>query len=336
MFQAQELESLTHRTIACAFWQEGLFTKALERFRIAGSLFAYEEKGPAANAMDVDNPVQNQQLQLLDEMEIERRTQSSSREVLEAELLVRIECFYAWTRLADLGNTFLEQRRNNSMRHRRRLTDCDQAKTRKKDEEMYNTVQDALRRALSASKTIHEKVIKHAPPFVAEHLKKVVSDRDVQTPQELENFLAESPEWWRICQEEMSGAVQPLIRSNAEQQKLPRNDVDAKLLADSFENEHEPPKRRFAFTFNGTPRHKKKKKKQNDHVGSGVGYFTTETQPPTTVAQKQQNFGPWGDELLPQVLDEISGQMVPKLPAVCMPPIMPLEIAAILQRQRQS
>lgn len=328
LFQAQELESLTHRTIACAYWHQGLYTKAVERFRIAGSLLLDELNG-TAKTMNSE--------QLFDG--IDNETISCSRELLEAELLVRIECFYAWTRLYDLGNAFLEQSSSISIR-RRRLTDSDQAKAKKKDEEMYNTVQEALRHALSASKAIHERV-KHAqPPFVAQHLQDVVSERDVHTPQELENFLADSPEWWRNRQEEMSRVVQPLIQRNEQQhtqhQLLPRNDVDARFTADNFERENEPPKRRFVVLSDGTARRKKKKPTVYGNGGGGIGYYTTGTHSSTTTTQKQHNFRPWGDELLPQEVDEISGQVVPKLPSVCMAPTMPPEIAAFIQRQRQS
>ena len=210
--------------------------------------------------------------------------------------------------------------RSITNRHMGSCSDDESAKNKKNDK-MYDTVMDALRHCLSESKVIHEQLNDSQEANVDVSV--------VMTPQELEGIIAEYPDTWQRIQQEAYLASRQLLQEDEfvkQQHNLPRSDISSSYTRDA------PPTRRYVLTVGGN--RKKKKAKATNGIGTessnGSGNMRQ---------QKEQNndmrkYCPWGDQLLPKELDESSGEMRPKLPAVCFAPIMPPEIAAIIRNHQ--
>jgi len=99
------------------------------------------------------------------------------------------------------------------------------------------------------------------------------------------------------------------------------------------------PTRFLTLGTGGTARHKRKPKGPNpayhNHSGerlSGLPRPKESSSGDTDgLEQQPRKYRPWGDELLPQVVDKVTGKSVPKIEYPSVAPIMPPEIRALLE-----
>ena len=229
---------------------------------------------------------------------------TQTEELVEAEIELRTECYCAWTTLADLSMQALEQASVMDLRERAGVLG-----------EIFGNAMEALRSASMASKLISALVIKTETEwgdYCAE--KGLISDRD------LTGAASDLQVWWN-SRKESTQQIQP----GGNRVSVPsRNDLPAGRLrlGDSA------PTGRFVLSETVRRRRRPKLK-----VGfGGYGNIGPVIHHEERNAPDVKKYRKWGDQLLPQIVDESSGRLIPKLPYVSMVPEMPEELRA-LQRQ---
>lgn len=100
------------------------------------------------------------------------------------------------------------------------------------------------------------------------------------------------------------------------------------------------PTRRFVVSEGATRRHKHRRGRPNPMYNKNSGNLLSSK--PVSADSPDKNpfddsqpmkFRPWGDELLPQTIDELSGQSVPVIAYPSIAPPMPPEVIALLNSQ---
>lgn len=120
------------------------------------------------------------------------------------------------------------------------------------------------------------------------------------------------------------------------QEKRPATPFRSDLVPDALEN---LPKRRFVINkVSSRPGRKRKKGLPNSMYHQNSGNLTSaipNTSDSGNVAafadsQPEKKYRPWGDELLPQIIDPTTGRSVPKIVYPAIAPPMPPDVRAIL------
>jgi hypothetical protein len=236
--------------------------------------------------------------------------------LVEAEIALGVECFYACTSLVDFALDALEKLQIVVQGHSRRQESlC-------KGEELFAIALDAYKRASLVSANLQTLADHESSPVSAEV---VFRENAILAPTEIESHVKEVSEWW---DEKKQGIV---LRPKDGTIQANSNALRSDLFSfGPLRPEHGNPKR---YTVQEGSSRRKRRKQGGGFTSTatrihGNGDEVTESHLP-----KQRKYRKWGDELLPQVTTE-SGEIIPFGYPACAPPLPPGVIPFSFNRQK--
>jgi hypothetical protein len=143
----------------------------------------------------------------------------------------------------------------------------------------------------------------------------------------IQQEIKEIEEWW----EKRRVLTNPhmVVNSSVPDIPIPRSELGSVGL--------DKPATKWFTVNEGSRRQKKKRRGGNSmyHKNSGQLLSAVTVRDGQDIFSQSsgiqsQKYRPWGDELLPQIIDEATGQSVPKIEYPCVAPSMPPEIRAML------
>jgi hypothetical protein len=286
--EADQLESLANRWLGNSLWRHGRRKEAVLAYK-QSSRFFDDSRHNVASSPDF---------------------------LLEAEITLGVECFYACTSLADVALDALEKLQIVVQGHPLRQESlC-------KGEELFAIALDAYKRASLVSANLQTLANRGSSPVSVEI---VFRENAILAPKEIESHVKEISEWW--VQKKQGIVLRPkdgTIHANANEL---RNDLFA---FGPLRPKHDNPKR---YTVQEGSSRRKRRKQGGGFTSTatrihGNGDEVTESRPP-----KQRKYRKWGDELLPQVTTE-SGKIIPFGYPACAPPLPPGVIPFSFNRQK--
>jgi hypothetical protein len=277
--EADQLDALANRWFGNSLWRHG---------RRKESVLAYKQ----SSRFFVDS----------------RHNVAVSSDILvEAEIALGVECFYACTLLADFALDALEMLQVVQGHSRRQESLC-------QGEELFAIASDAYKRASLVSANIQTLANHGSSPVSVED---VLRENAILAPNEIEIHVKEISDWWD--QKKQGIVLRPKEdgTTNHADSNVLRNDLFA---SGPSRPQHGNPKR---YTVQeGSSRRKRRKQGGGGFTSTatrihGNGDEVNESRPP-----KQRKYRKWGDELLPQVTTEL-GEMIPFGYPACAPPLPP-------------
>ena len=290
--RAGQLESLALRWWGTALWYQGMRVEASEMFESAASSFARSSKLICAeNVVDNNN-------------------------IVEALRQLGADCFYACTALVDLASHDMEK--------------LPPTGGIQEGNEMFVFIQKLLRTASIVSQAVG--TFFENNPSSDTSCDEYMEENLIMNQEAIRVYLAEIEVWWKrrkaIANRPIS--VETIL---PERQQVPhqRSEIE-RLGTDKL------PTRVYTVRDGGGTRRNNKKKGPNPayHKNSGnllssgprqTAQLSSED-PPCDVQPKRSR--PWGDELLPQIIDKSTGRSIPKIVYPAVAPPMPPEIRALL------
>jgi hypothetical protein len=150
---------------------------------------------------------------------------------------------------------------------------------------------------------------------------------------ELHTLLQETQDWWSKKKALSLRCIVPEQRQEGTSRKI----LSTSVLNEDEEDEGEPirapPRRLVVYGSSSFPRKPRRRRPMTVMGSSSAGPTIRRPQAPSSQPQLQK-YRRWGDELLPQVMDE-NGKLVPKLSYPSIAPEMPPEIKERLEARRR-
>lgn len=293
--RAVQLESLALRWWGTALWLQGHRKEATVKFQSGASFFAETLRHlKPGNVMD-------------------------DKGVLEAMRQLGADCFYACTATVDLASA-----------------DMEELPPRGAAQE-GNEVIAIIQKVLTLASELGGAVCAFLAANPGDNLtpEEYMEENQIMTQEAVLAYLAEIEKWWKRRRDV---ANRPIAVDTLLPKRRPI------LLQRRSEVEHlgldRLPTRVFTVSeVTGTGRGKKRKgpnPSYHKHSGDLLSAlprqyrgqqnnnngFTSNTPPPT-------QYRPWGDELLPQIIDEATGRSIPKIVYPSVAPVMPPEMWAL-------
>lgn len=226
-------------------------------------------------------------------------------ELLVVKLKVVAESYHAGTVLADLAKDLLLDASSVSIREAPMAYDTH-----------LTTVGQAIQVAAGASEALRQLAVATHTDFLEEN--------GILTNDELTDQLKELKGWWQQRTDSgarrVDGATRPVLQGRGEVE-TPRIEVGP------------APPRRFVVVEGDRSRRRHKKPTKGGAGPGNIGLPVTDS-PTRNATKPTRQYRKWGDELLPQIIDE-NGRSVPKIVYPAVAPPMPPEIKAILNANRR-
>jgi hypothetical protein len=232
-------------------------------------------------------------------------------ECAEAALKVRVELYHCGVTLADLVVSALEAA--GVSRIRQDASEFDM---------LLRAFEDAVNGAAHQSLRLYNSVEKLESTWLCDA--NILDENGIQTQDDLRQFVQSTQDWWS---RKKTLSLQPIQHDSREVGD--RMDHLTEFSAFAQDDVAQPPRRLVVYGSSIFP---KKTRSRRAVLGSGSENVRSSTtcRPPR---QEPRKYRRWGDELLPQVMDE-NGRLVPKLAYPTIAPEMPPEIKELFDSLR--
>jgi type II secretory pathway component PulJ len=232
----------------------------------------------------------------------------------EALLECRVECYYSWTQLADLCTEMLDRASVDSIRSSPSLYD-----------EIIGLLTKALKSAATESQELYNSIDSCA---WLERFRSICRKRDVRISTDLVASLKEVLVGWESKKRYSVAVIGP--------SSTRENGVGAYLhVRSELQNSMDIPRlptKLYTLLENGNRRNKMPKYVEGG-VYNFIGTMHSDCSSGTINKPKEIQYTKWGDDLLPQRIDE-KGRSVPQLEYPAIAPEMPQEIKDMLVKYR--
>jgi hypothetical protein len=195
-----------------------------------------------------------------------------------------------------------------------------------KIEELFSYVLGAFQSATVKSQLLYDTVEKHESILLS--YEDFLSENDILSADELQKWSQETQEWWQRKKTLSLQTMAPSVREGGSD----RNDVSTENPFSNDSGQASAPPRRFVV-YGSSPFPNKPRRRRREF---GAGYSNigpSVNRPPVPPQPEPRKYRRWGDELLPQVLDE-NGMLVPKLSYPSIAPEMPPDMKARFEAMR--
>jgi hypothetical protein len=273
--EAGQLESLAHRWLGNSLWRHGRRKEAVLSYK-QSSRFFIDSRHSAALSPDI---------------------------LVEAEIALGVECFYACTSLAEFALDALEKLQIVVQGHSRRQESlC-------KGEELFAIALDAYEMASLISANLQALANHGSSPVSVEV---VFRENAILAPREIEIHVKEISDWWD--QKKQGIVLRPKDGTIHADSTTLRNDLFA---SGPLRPQHGNPKR---YTVQEGSSRRKRRKLGRGFTSNATRIHGNVDEVTESRPSKKRKYRKWGDELLPQVTTEC-GEIIPFGYPACAPPL---------------
>jgi hypothetical protein len=291
--RADELEALTTRSMGKVLWYQGSRNEAWQECKARAALFAgATKKFHEEGARD--------------------------KAVHSALCNLATGCVLACMHIADLAYSSLEHLTPLGPIEERDLLLC--------------YFKESLNKACDVIDSIETFFIKN--PIEELTFDEFMDEEALMGKEAIQQIIRETEQEW--LENQKAGTNRPIVVNSSDPERCPISLPRGELVSESLGLDKRPTR---WFTVNeGSRRQKKKRSGPRPMYHENSGQLLSVLAPrerqgiisPSADGIEPQKYRPWGDELLPQITDEVTGKSVPKLEYPCVAPSMPHEIRAML------
>lgn len=244
---------------------------------------------------------------------VARRNNVSDEDMIEAEVELGIECFFASTSLADLALDALEKLQIVVQGHPKRQ-EC-----LSRGQELFSMALEAYKRASLISTNLQKLVAHHkSRTSMAED---TIRENGILTAQEIEKNMEQMNSWWEKKKEGI--VLRQKGGTNQNESDTLRNDLFSS--GPSRRNQSNSPIKRFTVNESSSRRASKRRNQGGNGLSRTMGAGTSSSGlggNNNSSLNSSTRFRKWGDALLPQVKTD-SGETIPLLAYPCCAPELP-------------